>query len=99
MAITSPKVPVCQALKEKVKSARKRSSRRVAKKFCDAVLDCPKLRNLKMRKAKEKRVVVANVTLPSCSWLARKRGLKTKITELMVHGYWVAVSSARECES
>ncbi|WMV33111.1 hypothetical protein MTR67_026496 [Solanum verrucosum] len=38
---------VCQALKEKIKSARERSSRRVAEQFRDAVLDRPKLQNLR----------------------------------------------------
>uniref|UniRef100_M1E079 Uncharacterized protein n=1 Tax=Solanum tuberosum TaxID=4113 RepID=M1E079_SOLTU len=54
MAIILPKVLVCQALKEKTKLARERSSRRVTEWFCDAVLDRPKLQNLRMRKAKEK---------------------------------------------
>ncbi|WMV25120.1 hypothetical protein MTR67_018505 [Solanum verrucosum] len=50
-----PKVPVCQALKEKIKSTIERSSRRVAEQFRYAVLDRPKLQNLKMLKAKEKK--------------------------------------------
>uniref|UniRef100_M1D9Z9 Uncharacterized protein n=1 Tax=Solanum tuberosum TaxID=4113 RepID=M1D9Z9_SOLTU len=55
MAIVLPKVPVCQALKEKLKSAIKKSSQRVGERFRDVVLDQPKLQNLKMLKAKEKR--------------------------------------------
>uniref|UniRef100_M1DHY6 Uncharacterized protein n=1 Tax=Solanum tuberosum TaxID=4113 RepID=M1DHY6_SOLTU len=55
VANTSPKVPVSKALKEKIKSARERSSRRVTERFRDAVLDRPKLQNLRMLKAKDKR--------------------------------------------
>ncbi|KAG5606062.1 hypothetical protein H5410_027554, partial [Solanum commersonii] len=44
------------------------------------------------------KVVVANATLPSCFWLARERYFKTKITDLMVCGYWIAMGSARESE-
>ncbi|KAG5599406.1 hypothetical protein H5410_030776 [Solanum commersonii] len=44
-------------------------------------------------------VVVANAILPSCFWLTRERGFKTKITELMACGYWVVMDSARESES
>uniref|UniRef100_M1DGS2 Polyprotein protein n=1 Tax=Solanum tuberosum TaxID=4113 RepID=M1DGS2_SOLTU len=40
---------------EKIKSAREMSSRHVTERFRDAVLDCPKLRNLRMLKAKAKR--------------------------------------------
>ena len=29
----------------------------------------------------------------SCLWLAQERGYKTKITELMVYGYWVVMGS------
>ncbi|KAG5580867.1 hypothetical protein H5410_051494 [Solanum commersonii] len=54
MAMISPKALVCQALKEKIKSAIERSSRQVTKWFRDAVLDHPKLQNLKMLKAKAK---------------------------------------------
>ncbi|WMV25227.1 hypothetical protein MTR67_018612 [Solanum verrucosum] len=43
MAVIWPKIPVCQALKEKIKSAMEWSSRRVAERFRDAVLDHPKL--------------------------------------------------------
>ncbi|KAG5631829.1 hypothetical protein H5410_003546 [Solanum commersonii] len=43
--------------------------------------------------------MVANATLPSCFWLAQERGFKTKITELIVCGYWVFMGSARESES
>ncbi|WMV32583.1 hypothetical protein MTR67_025968, partial [Solanum verrucosum] len=46
---------VCQALKDKINSARERNSRRVAKRFRDAVLDRPKLQNLRILKAKAKR--------------------------------------------
>ncbi|WMV24880.1 hypothetical protein MTR67_018265 [Solanum verrucosum] len=46
---------MCQALKDKIKSAIERSSWRVADRFYDAVLDRPKLQNLKMMKAKAKR--------------------------------------------
>uniref|UniRef100_M1D975 Uncharacterized protein n=1 Tax=Solanum tuberosum TaxID=4113 RepID=M1D975_SOLTU len=55
MTITSPKVPVCQALKDKIKLARERSSQRIAKWFRDAVLDCPKLQTLRMLKAKARK--------------------------------------------
>ncbi|KAG5615191.1 hypothetical protein H5410_015015, partial [Solanum commersonii] len=44
-------------------------------------------------------IVVANATLPSCFWLARERGFKTKITELMACGYWVVMGSSEENES
>uniref|UniRef100_M1D8A3 Integrase core domain containing protein n=1 Tax=Solanum tuberosum TaxID=4113 RepID=M1D8A3_SOLTU len=47
-----PKVPVCQALKERTKLARERSSRRITEWFCDVVLDRPKLETLRMLKAK-----------------------------------------------
>uniref|UniRef100_M1DFC5 Integrase core domain containing protein n=1 Tax=Solanum tuberosum TaxID=4113 RepID=M1DFC5_SOLTU len=52
MAMISPKVTVCQALKEKIKSVMGWSSRRVAERFCDAVFDRPKLQNVRMLKAK-----------------------------------------------
>uniref|UniRef100_M1DS29 Uncharacterized protein n=1 Tax=Solanum tuberosum TaxID=4113 RepID=M1DS29_SOLTU len=55
MATILPKVPVCQTLKEKIKSAIERRSRQVTEWFRDAVLDRPKLQNLKMLKAKAKR--------------------------------------------
>uniref|UniRef100_M1AUA2 Uncharacterized protein n=1 Tax=Solanum tuberosum TaxID=4113 RepID=M1AUA2_SOLTU len=55
MADVSPNVPVCQALKEKIKSAIERGNRRVAERFRDAVPHRPKLQNLKMLKAKAKR--------------------------------------------
>ncbi|WMV50396.1 hypothetical protein MTR67_043781 [Solanum verrucosum] len=51
----SPKVLVCQALKEKIMSAIERSSRRVAERFRNAVLDRPQLQNFRMLKAKAKR--------------------------------------------
>ncbi|KAG5589996.1 hypothetical protein H5410_040510 [Solanum commersonii] len=44
-------------------------------------------------------VVVAIATIPSCFKLARERDFETKITELMVYGYWVVMGSARESES
>uniref|UniRef100_M1BZP8 Uncharacterized protein n=1 Tax=Solanum tuberosum TaxID=4113 RepID=M1BZP8_SOLTU len=50
ISITSPKVLVCQALKEKINLARERSSRRATKRFRDAVLDLPKLYKLRMLK-------------------------------------------------
>ncbi|KAG5632356.1 hypothetical protein H5410_004073 [Solanum commersonii] len=55
MAITSPKAPMYQALKEKINLSRERNSRRVAEWFRDTVLDHPKLENLRMMKAKGKR--------------------------------------------
>ncbi|WMV13527.1 hypothetical protein MTR67_006912 [Solanum verrucosum] len=55
MADVSPNVPVCQVLKDKIKSAIERSNRRVIEWFRDAVPYHPKLRNLKMLKAKAKR--------------------------------------------
>ncbi|WMV30594.1 hypothetical protein MTR67_023979 [Solanum verrucosum] len=51
----SPNVPVCQALKKKIKSAIEMSSQRVVERFRDAMLDCLELWNLKMLKAKAKR--------------------------------------------
>uniref|UniRef100_M1DFN2 Putative plant transposon protein domain-containing protein n=1 Tax=Solanum tuberosum TaxID=4113 RepID=M1DFN2_SOLTU len=54
MAMISPKVPVCQALKKKIESAIQKRSGRVTEPFRDAVLDRPKLQNLKMLKAKKK---------------------------------------------
>lgn len=48
MFITSPNVPVCQAMKDKTKLVRERSSRRIAEWFRDAVLDRPKLQNLSL---------------------------------------------------
>uniref|UniRef100_M1DKA6 Uncharacterized protein n=1 Tax=Solanum tuberosum TaxID=4113 RepID=M1DKA6_SOLTU len=53
--MVSPNVPVCQALKEKIKLAIERSSRRVGERFRDAMLYRPKLQNLKLLKAKVKR--------------------------------------------
>ncbi|KAG5619775.1 hypothetical protein H5410_004993 [Solanum commersonii] len=41
-AMVLPNVLVCQALKEKIKSAIERSSRRVVERFCDAVPYRPK---------------------------------------------------------
>ena len=55
MTTISPKVLVCQALKEKIKLERERNSWRVAEWFRDAVLDCLKLQNLRIMKAKAKR--------------------------------------------
>ncbi|KAG5580814.1 hypothetical protein H5410_051441 [Solanum commersonii] len=55
MATISPKVLVCQALKEKINLVRETSSKRVAKWFRDTVLDHPKLQNWRMLKAKAKR--------------------------------------------
>ncbi|WMV32794.1 hypothetical protein MTR67_026179, partial [Solanum verrucosum] len=48
-------VPLCQALKAKIKSVTEMSSRRVGEWFRDAVLDRQILQNLRMLKAKEKR--------------------------------------------
>uniref|UniRef100_M1DGB8 Uncharacterized protein n=1 Tax=Solanum tuberosum TaxID=4113 RepID=M1DGB8_SOLTU len=50
-------VPLYQALKAKIKSAIEMSSRRVAEWFRDAVLDRPKLHNLRIVKAKAKRSI------------------------------------------
>ncbi|WMV25070.1 hypothetical protein MTR67_018455 [Solanum verrucosum] len=47
-----PKVPVCQALKERTILARERNRRQIAEWFRDAVLDRPKLHTLRMLKAK-----------------------------------------------
>uniref|UniRef100_M1E046 Uncharacterized protein n=1 Tax=Solanum tuberosum TaxID=4113 RepID=M1E046_SOLTU len=46
VVITSPKVPVRQALKEKIKSARERSSRPVVERFRNAVIGSPKVTEL-----------------------------------------------------
>ncbi|KAG5630838.1 hypothetical protein H5410_002555 [Solanum commersonii] len=46
---------VCHASKEKIKSAKERSSRRIVEWFCDAILDRPKLQTLRMLKAKTER--------------------------------------------
>uniref|UniRef100_M1CYX1 Uncharacterized protein n=1 Tax=Solanum tuberosum TaxID=4113 RepID=M1CYX1_SOLTU len=48
-------VPVFQALKEKIKMDIEMSSGHVAEWFRNAMLDRPKLQNLRMLKAKEKR--------------------------------------------
>ncbi|KAG5631358.1 hypothetical protein H5410_003075 [Solanum commersonii] len=54
MAISPPKVPVCQILKKRTMLARERSSRWIAEWFRDAMLDRPKLQTLRMLKAKAK---------------------------------------------
>uniref|UniRef100_M1DPU1 Uncharacterized protein n=1 Tax=Solanum tuberosum TaxID=4113 RepID=M1DPU1_SOLTU len=46
---------VCQALKEIIKSAKERSSRRVAEQFRDVVPYRPKLQNLKDAEGKNKK--------------------------------------------
>ncbi|WMV18696.1 hypothetical protein MTR67_012081 [Solanum verrucosum] len=52
MAAWPPKVLVCQALKERTKLVREKSSRWITKWFRDAVLDRPKLQTLRTLKAK-----------------------------------------------
>uniref|UniRef100_M1DED9 Gag-pol protein n=1 Tax=Solanum tuberosum TaxID=4113 RepID=M1DED9_SOLTU len=47
VAITSPKVLVCQALKEKIKLVREMSSQHVAERFRDAVIGSSKVTELK----------------------------------------------------
>ncbi|WMV10012.1 hypothetical protein MTR67_003397, partial [Solanum verrucosum] len=49
-----PKVPVCQTLKERTKSATERSSWWIAEWLRNAVLDRPKLQTSRMLKAKVK---------------------------------------------
>ncbi|KAG5580605.1 hypothetical protein H5410_051232, partial [Solanum commersonii] len=86
MARMPSKLPVCQALKEKIKLAIERSSRQVAEWFRNAVLDLPK-------------VVVANATLPSCFWLARERGIGLTWVQLKrVNPKPFSTHSARESE-
>ncbi|KAG5610208.1 hypothetical protein H5410_021489 [Solanum commersonii] len=90
MAMISSKAPVCQALKVKTKPAIERSSQRVAEWFCDAVLDHPKANLLVDRQSQ--------LTTPNGP-SQHIFGLKTKITDLLVYGYWVIMGSARESES
>ncbi|KAG5605933.1 hypothetical protein H5410_027425, partial [Solanum commersonii] len=52
---TSPNVPVCLALKKKVKSAWKGSSQRIAEQFREASLYRPMIQNAKILTAKDKR--------------------------------------------
>ncbi|KAG5631567.1 hypothetical protein H5410_003284, partial [Solanum commersonii] len=53
---TSPNVPVCLAVKKKVKSVRKGSSRQIAKQFREALPYRPMIQNSKMLKEKAKRL-------------------------------------------
>uniref|UniRef100_M1DRI6 Putative plant transposon protein domain-containing protein n=1 Tax=Solanum tuberosum TaxID=4113 RepID=M1DRI6_SOLTU len=62
-----PKVPVCQAPKDKIKLARERSIRQIAEWFHDAVLDRPKLQTWRILKAKEKRLK-CGMCLKSGDW-------------------------------
>uniref|UniRef100_M1DF42 Putative plant transposon protein domain-containing protein n=1 Tax=Solanum tuberosum TaxID=4113 RepID=M1DF42_SOLTU len=55
MAMISPNVPVCQAMKEKIKSAIERNCGRVIERFLDAVSYLPKLQSLRLVNAKAKR--------------------------------------------
>ncbi|WMV13625.1 hypothetical protein MTR67_007010 [Solanum verrucosum] len=57
MAIISPKVLVCQALKEKIKSTRERSSRCVAEWFHDAVIGSPKVIELEYAEGQIKKAM------------------------------------------
>uniref|UniRef100_M1DRA2 Uncharacterized protein n=1 Tax=Solanum tuberosum TaxID=4113 RepID=M1DRA2_SOLTU len=57
MALVSPNVPVCQALKEKIKSEIERSSRRITDQFRDAVPYRPKLQDLKDAEGKSKKAI------------------------------------------
>uniref|UniRef100_M1DWK5 Polyprotein protein n=1 Tax=Solanum tuberosum TaxID=4113 RepID=M1DWK5_SOLTU len=59
--MVSPNVPVCQALMDKIKLVIERSSRRVAERFHDVVLDHQKLQNLKMRKNKAERILIQSL--------------------------------------
>ncbi|WMV19550.1 hypothetical protein MTR67_012935 [Solanum verrucosum] len=52
---TSSNVPVCLALKKKVRFARKGSSRRITEQFREASSYRPMIQNAKMLKAKAKR--------------------------------------------
>ncbi|WMV08524.1 hypothetical protein MTR67_001909 [Solanum verrucosum] len=53
----SPNVPVCQALKEKIKSPIDRSSRRVTEQFRDTVPYRPKLQDFKDVEGKSKKAI------------------------------------------
>ncbi|KAG5595451.1 hypothetical protein H5410_036683 [Solanum commersonii] len=55
MAMISPNILVCQALKEKIKSVIEKSSRRITKRFREVVQYHPKLQSLKLLKANAKR--------------------------------------------
>ncbi|KAG5594957.1 hypothetical protein H5410_036189 [Solanum commersonii] len=129
--MASPKVPVFQALKEKIKLAierklkdaegqRKKAMELTKGRITECIGDLDLLRRMVLRNTFfcdykyifkflvyrelrtefeenislaskisifEKLEVVANATLPSCFWLARERGFKTKITNLMACRY------------
>uniref|UniRef100_M1A2T3 Uncharacterized protein n=1 Tax=Solanum tuberosum TaxID=4113 RepID=M1A2T3_SOLTU len=55
IALVSPNVPVCQALKEKIKSAIERSSRRIVEQFRDTMPYTQSYRTSRMLKVKAKR--------------------------------------------
>ncbi|WMV13576.1 hypothetical protein MTR67_006961, partial [Solanum verrucosum] len=48
-------VPVCQALREEIKLVIKRRSQRIAKQFCDAMLNRPKVQTLRILTTKAER--------------------------------------------
>ncbi|KAG5631966.1 hypothetical protein H5410_003683 [Solanum commersonii] len=93
MDMVSPNVLVCQALKEKVKPKQKgngtdqKADRRVDRR---SRLIAPNGHSQHIfgdyKYMFESLELIANATLPSCFWLARERGFKTKITDLMVVG-------------
>ncbi|KAG5580076.1 hypothetical protein H5410_050703 [Solanum commersonii] len=57
MSLVSPNAPAYQALKEKIKLAKERSSWRVVKLFRDAVLYRPKLQDLLDAEGKSKKAI------------------------------------------
>ncbi|KAG5589346.1 hypothetical protein H5410_039860 [Solanum commersonii] len=109
MAMVSPNVPMCQALKEKIEPMQKgdepdqRADSRVdwrSQLTVPSVLETLLLsfEDLKISTSKQLKIV-ANTILTSYFLFARERGFKTKTTKLIVGGYWVVVNSARESES
>uniref|UniRef100_M1DHQ9 Uncharacterized protein n=1 Tax=Solanum tuberosum TaxID=4113 RepID=M1DHQ9_SOLTU len=70
VAIQPPKVPVCQALKERTKLARERSSQQITEWFRNAVCVRLKLQTLRMLKAKIERLK-GGMCLKTGDWRAK----------------------------